>query len=516
MAKPIAEPTFPSVSRYWQGIYWLALAGLLLRFAFALVSDNVHHPDEIFQYLEPAHRLVFGYGIIPWEYRFGTRSWLIPFVISAPLYVCKILHIDDPALYIPLIKFIFCLASTSLIFSGYAIGRSLVSEAAGKLAAVLCCFWYELIYFSFRPLADVVSTYFLVGALACAVTPENRRKPYLFGFLAAMSAVLRIHYAPAIGLIVLLAAFTWNKKRLLNAAIASVGVVVCAGWIDCLMWGGWFASYYNNYLFNSVYGVSKLFGEKDSDWYFEQISIASMGVFVLTFLFSFIYIKRLWPLVVCTAVLIGEHSLFPHKEYRFVFATIPLFLVLIAAFVVLVSDEFLSASWTSRARWMAALSLVTISVAGILNWLPDENSVYRRTPLYAPDPVLQASHRLHDETDLSGVLITSMGFQATGGYYYLHRDVPIYFSSDWWRMSQDDDGPGPTDYVSHIVCDSSTEEIAGFSEAGRFGSLEIRRQPNPPAQRLMLPSYSRHIYHHEIDGKYERTVKPLAIDNDPR
>ena len=45
----------------------LALA-FAVRAAVALAGDFVLHPDEIMQYLEPAHRLAFGNGVMYWEY----------------------------------------------------------------------------------------------------------------------------------------------------------------------------------------------------------------------------------------------------------------------------------------------------------------------------------------------------------------------------------------------------------------------------------------------------------------
>src|SRR5687767_2471691 len=103
----------------YKKLCWLLLAALIVRIAFALTADNLHYPDENFQYLEQAHRLVFGYGIVPWEYRFGVRSWLLPFLLSVPLYVTKWLHLDSPGLYIPLIKCLLCLLSVSLIYSAW-------------------------------------------------------------------------------------------------------------------------------------------------------------------------------------------------------------------------------------------------------------------------------------------------------------------------------------------------------------------------------------------------------------
>jgi len=516
MTSRVAEP-HPSIVPYWHGIYWLALVGLVLRIAFSLTADNLYHPDEVFQYLEPAHRLVFGYGLITWEYRFGTRSWLIPFFISAPLYLCKILHIDKPDIYIPLVKSIFCLVSTSLIFSGYAIGRRLVSEATGRLTAVLCCFWYELIYFSSRPLADVVSAYFLVGALACVVVAKELRRPYLFGFLTAMSLALRVQYAPVVGVIILFAVFNWNKECLAKAAIASVAVIILAGWVDWLMWGGWFVSYYNNYLFNVIYGVSKLFGEEGFNWYFTQLAIASMGIFELVFMTSLCFLRRLWLPFLCIAVLIVEHMLIPHKEYRFIFATIPLFLMQAAAIVVLVSDKLASAWSAKSAQWVTICVLGFISVEGILNQLPGENDSriyefnYGHQPHYVPDHIFQAFKFLYHEKNLAGVFIPSVPWSLTGGYYYLHRDVPLYFTysySDYNEVQQN-----PAAYVSHIMS-FSDETLPGFSEIARFGDAVIQKQKHLPVRYLRPPSYDRAVFMPGIDDKYQSTVTPRAIDYD--
>jgi GPI mannosyltransferase 3 len=98
-------------------LHFLVLAGLVARLCVALISERVYHPDEIFQYLEQAHRLTFGYGYIPWEYRYGTRSWILPGFISGILSFCKVLQIDNPAVYTVIVKVGFCVLSISLIGS---------------------------------------------------------------------------------------------------------------------------------------------------------------------------------------------------------------------------------------------------------------------------------------------------------------------------------------------------------------------------------------------------------------
>src|SRR3954462_8377900 len=60
----------------------IAAVALAVRLAVAFAMPNQLWPDEIYQSLEQAHRVVFGRGIVPWEYRDGTRSWLFPGVLA--------------------------------------------------------------------------------------------------------------------------------------------------------------------------------------------------------------------------------------------------------------------------------------------------------------------------------------------------------------------------------------------------------------------------------------------------
>ena len=63
-------------SRAARLILWSALiAGLGCRVYVMFTDDGIYWPDEIHQSLEPAHRLVFGYGLIAWEFIEGARNW---------------------------------------------------------------------------------------------------------------------------------------------------------------------------------------------------------------------------------------------------------------------------------------------------------------------------------------------------------------------------------------------------------------------------------------------------------
>ena len=57
----------------------------LFRVTIALLTQTFFQPDEYFQSLEPAHRAVFGYGHLTWE-------WTIEQPIRSPFY---------PSLFVP-------------------------------------------------------------------------------------------------------------------------------------------------------------------------------------------------------------------------------------------------------------------------------------------------------------------------------------------------------------------------------------------------------------------------------
>ncbi len=493
-----------SATKWWNGIYLLAAIGFLLRVAFSLASDNIHHQDELFQYLEQAHRLVFGYGYIPWEFRFGVRSWITPFLVSLPLFLLKTLHLDSPAIYIPAVKIFFSLLSTSLIFSTYSIGRNLASETAGRLAAFFCCFWYELIFFAPRPLTDVISGYLLVAAIACSLPKIGNRKPILFGLLIGFSIAIRFHIAPAAAVLVLFVLTRWTKKELLRAGFAFLFVVFTAGFLDYIMWGRFFVSYYNYYLYNIFHGAVYLFGQHHFTRHFAALVICSAGILAVFGLLSFARIRKVWLPFLCASAILLVHLFIARKQYRFVFAVIPLLLTTGAVVLSDLASNKISPSKRKLFYCASILVFLFVSILGILNKLPFEQKIYQGTPLYFHANALKAYRFLSGETGVAAVLEAFTSRKtSTGGYYYLHRDVPVYFPE---HISIEDGKL--TEYVSHVICRSDTKNLPGFRSIATFGKIDIRKQTSPPLQYKRLNHYSRNILMPGIDDKYKPAVQP--------
>ena len=88
---PATGPTEPP----WRHLWTVLAAAFAARAAVALGGEFILHADEVMQYLEPAHWLVFGNGVLHWEFFYGARSWLVPSAVAAVLFLCQAIGLDS-------------------------------------------------------------------------------------------------------------------------------------------------------------------------------------------------------------------------------------------------------------------------------------------------------------------------------------------------------------------------------------------------------------------------------------
>ena len=503
-----------STEKWWSKIHLVALIGLLFRVILVFISDLSYHPDEIFQYLEQAHRLEFGYGIIPWEYRYGIRSWILPGFLSGLLHIFHVLNIDQPYIYIPTIRIFFCIISLSAIYSSYIIVRNIASEKAGKLASLFACFWYELVYFASKCTPEVLSTYCLLLALAFIVSKSQTKNVVFFALFCALATILRYQYLSVVFILIILGIFKWKKKGLLTIGIIFILTIAAAGYIDYLTWGSFFASYYNNYLYNSVYKISEIFGTQPNTYYLKSLIYNSGGLFLVFGILSFIptEIKKTWLFFLCLIAIIVSHSLIAHKEYRFIFAAIPFFLMIMA---ILISDFILQLrqwkyKWGKTILYSITTFIFCLSISGLFFKLPFQSQIYY--PLIDRRPILQAYLFMHKESNLVSVFdnYSDIWF-ATGGYYYLHRYVPIYYQSNLNKIMTDNlEKINVEDYhlhFSHIICKKNQKTIPNFATIFKFEDLEVRKNINPPEQYIILDLDTINKFQFGVDDRYKPLVE---------
>ena len=66
----------------------------------AFVSLGSFVPDETWQSVEIAHKMVFGHGYLTWEWQKGLRSYLHPCLYAVLFYIMKWTALDTPDLIV--------------------------------------------------------------------------------------------------------------------------------------------------------------------------------------------------------------------------------------------------------------------------------------------------------------------------------------------------------------------------------------------------------------------------------
>ena len=490
--------------RPWKFLPLVLALAFVARAAVALSGDFVLHPDEIMQYLEPAHRLAFGSGVTYWEYFYGARSWLVPGTVAGLLVLFDAVGLGQPSWYVGGVKLLFCAISLAIPAGMYLFARRHFGETAGRAALLAGAFWYELVGFAHKPMTEFIATAPLVALLALSVRPslDNARTVWTAAFLAVLTAAIRLQYAPA-ALLLLGIVFLRTGKRT-QLTLAAAGLALAFGLFDAVTWGGGlFHSYVVNLYYNLTAGPMRA-GESPAYQFVLWLTLTGLGLSVLCVAAALRHLRRYGFLLGLIALVLLVHSLQAHKEYRFIFAVVPLWLLIgadLAARLAVLEDG------RPRLAGLAAAGFAAVSLAGILNALPYQDRVYRawsqETGMVGfvrnQDPIFPGYRYLARAPGVSGVWQVDRFYFNLPGYYYLHRKIPFY---------DVDTGRGlkgnvqvVSSLVSHIVSVDPDFSVPGYSLEREFGEVRIlRRDENEPPVRpwidhapVMLSNRSQRI-----------------------
>jgi phosphatidylinositol glycan class B len=406
--------------------------GAFLRVWLATHDDGIFWPDEIYQSLEPAHRLVFGYGLVAWEFRAGARSWAFPGFVALVLKACSVVGLTDARSYLMVVRGVFCLIGVATAAATFRLARSQgASPLSAAAAAALFALSAPAIFYAPRAMSESAAALVVVVGLTLALHPEGRSWQLALGAaLLALATMLRLQTAVfGLGLVVVLALTGRRRPALIMLAVFAAGMLLF-GLVDALTWGSWFHSAITYVRFNLVEDRSASWGTA-SFVYYPVVLVSSMGVagFLMLALAAFAWrrSRSLWILGVAFLV---AHSLIPHKELRFVLPALPVACALAGVGL----DQFTSRAPTWMSRSVAALLAVSLAFsAATFHQLTfhDLGSV----PVVGP-PTASAydfggsANRLllvaSKRSDLCGIKLESSLLEWAGGYSYLDRPVPLY------------------------------------------------------------------------------------------
>jgi len=404
----------------WRLPALLAVA-LAVRVAALFAFPSVNHPDEIFQLFEPAHRIAFGYGVRTWEFQDGIRSMVPPYILAALFAVSEPVF-GGPEGYLRFTGIVLAALSCLPIVFIWRMGAR-ESRTHALAAGVAAATWFELVYFSFRPLTEALACDAILIALALASRPDEDRTPRVLfgvGLTLALTVMLRLQLAPGAAFVALWVGRARLRARWLPMILGAAPALILFGGVDWLTWGAPFASYVRAVGINLGQNKAAVYGVEPWWWY--PVFLFALWTPFLPALLALcvVRLRRSAPWIGFAVIELTVHSLIAHKEYRFVF---PAFAALAVAAALGAADlvERYGSRWAAPGWRAAVLAACWALMSLMMGAAPELRPLWER----GRGP-LEGEMWLAKQPRLCGVLFYGHMWLQTGGYAYLHRDVPIY------------------------------------------------------------------------------------------
>ena len=408
--------TLPIVRFHPLAALLLMAAAIRLPLAF---WPNVLHPDEIFQYLEPAWRMLGHESIVSWEWRYGIRGWLLPSLMAGPVGLGDWVAPGGTGAFV-MPRLVAALASLSIVASAWYFGAR-ISRTHAIIAAFVAAVWFELVSFAPHTLGESLAAAVILPAALLLTRPSvSQRHLAVGGAMLALAVVFRFQYAPAIAVLALGACWK-HWRNLIPLAAGGLAALALSGLADAAHGAVPFAWLIANVQQNLLHDRAAEFGVTPAITYLYSFWMMWSAAIVLL-LFA---IRQGWrhaPLLLAAAVAnIAFHSMIGHKEYRFIFLSVVL-LILLAA---LGSADWIQWLRAKRGAWRR-LALPAVAggwalISGLLattgtmpdNWMRGAGAA-------------QLAAALRDDPALCGLALYKTPFHLLPGRDRLVGRSPLY------------------------------------------------------------------------------------------
>jgi|GEM_PF-3310541 len=341
--------------------------GLLCRLDLSLGRSDMFWPDEQFQTLEPASRLVFGHGFQAWEWLRGFRTWLLPAFFTPGLMLAKLAGVESGLKLIHWTRLwmgiLDILSWASLIPVFRRLGLSAATQA---LLLLICTTLPGFQLWGVSTLQDhmaliVISPALLLCVLAIA-GPASFKRAFLAGFVLGSLGWLKIQLGVFAAALVV--AHTWITVRRRGASPLKIAFPWISGGALALLVMG-LTDFFTSGTFGQSTWNQLTEGERISRFYgttpwldgLVKLFELTGGLFWALILTGIAAraVQALktggspspktcqephLPIAAGTLAYIISHILIPHKETRFFLPMLPPLLLLLGVLV----DPLLSAT----------------------------------------------------------------------------------------------------------------------------------------------------------------------------
>lgn len=383
--------------------------GFALRVAVLWIAPGVPHPDQIYQYYEPAYRLLTGDGIVTWEWREGIRGWLLPTVIALPMAAGRLIG-GTFGLQLPNIA--MAALSTTIIWTAWRLGTKR-SDNAALAASVVAATWYSLIYFAPRTLSEPIATAMLFpAALWLADSSATIRKLMAAGALVALAVIVRPHYGPAAAVLVFVALGRRLPGAIVPVAIGGFAALACGALADLAQGQTPLAWVFQNVQANIVEDKASTYGTEPPGFYLVHWWNA-WGWWTPAIVIGFVLGWRTSPALAAAALVnVALHSLIGHKEVRFVFLSEAAIVVLAAIGLAGMVERWKLSPALPVAAWIAASMLAATSREDVGTWRNNR-------------PGMLAFAALRHDPQACGLALVGAGFGEVPGRSHLPDGLPM-------------------------------------------------------------------------------------------
>ncbi len=416
-------------------LYGSLLVGFVLRARIVFSDDGINWPDEIYQSFEPAHRLVFGHGLVAWEFLEGARTWAVPGFVAVWLALCKLFGADSPSTYIPVVKLVFSALSVLAAAGVYRLARGLgARELESSVAAATWSLCALALYFSHRAMSENLAAVLLVWGVALVLEENATRQGRITGASLLGLATLARLQSGVVCVVVLgvLLARRSSRREVLEVFGTLVAWALIYGAWDAAAWhslpsakaGGFFHSAVVYYRFNIVENRGAGWGTAPWPYYFVSLFHTMPGVSLALGLSAVAAFRKGWPVLLTLAAFLALHLFVAHKELRFMLPVMPLACALPALALSLLPAK--------PARLGLVLLGVVLAVSAInvkTLTMGEVGSYPERAGSSAWDdfgPVNRLLLAASKQGDVCGLRIDAAHLAWTGGLTYLHHQAPLY------------------------------------------------------------------------------------------
>jgi GPI mannosyltransferase 3 len=476
------------------GVLLIVALAVVLRLVPILFVPSMNWGDEVFQTVEPAHRVVYGYGLMTWEFQLGMRSWLLPGAIVGLIEVGRLVG-EGPEYYLAAIAVGLGILAAAPVVCAFLWCRRWFGLAGGFAAAAAMAVAPELVYFGARALNEVVAAHLLAVALYL-IEPgypvRDRRRLFVAGLVLGLVSLLRLQLAPAAALVALWSGVPDWRARLPSVIAGGLAAAAIGATLDWPTLGYPLASIWRNLFYNLHLGVSAGFSVEP--WFFYLLGELGVWLAGAPFVLLLIWVgARQMPLLLITALVVfAVHMAVPHKEYRFIYPAIVLLMLLAAIGLAQLTAR--GTQWVmgrGLPRHAAAVVCVLMLTAGwsalaFNAWTAGALGLLR----YRDHDELLAIAYARDLPAICGVgLYGEEAWVRYGGYSHLHRTVPLFWPKDEAALTEMAAG------FDTLVTDQPPPASLGFATDRCFGEICVTRRSGAceprPAARAWFPEQLR-------------------------